>query len=112
MRYQRFFATLATTLLSSACVLVTATSQAGAQTETVLHSFSTSEGASPVLGLVFDSAGNLYGVASEGGGPNAGTIFELSPSGSNWTEKTLYRFKGGTDGAMPLGSLIVDGGLL
>ncbi len=108
MRSQRFLVTLATILLSSACVLIFANSQAAAQTETVLHSFTTSEGASPVLGLVFDSAGNLYGVASEGGGPNAGTIFELSPSGLNWTEKTLYRFKGGKDGAMPLGSLIVD----
>jgi uncharacterized repeat protein (TIGR03803 family) len=99
---------LATILLSSVCALLIATSQAAAQTETVLHSFTTAEGVSPVLGLVFDSAGNLYGVASEGGGTNAGTVFELIPSGSSWTEKTIYRFKGSTDGATPLGSLIVD----
>jgi uncharacterized repeat protein (TIGR03803 family) len=107
MRNRRLLIMAAITLALPLTSLITS-SRAAAQTETVLHSFSSSEGISPALGLIFDSAGNLYGVAAEGGGSNAGTIFELMPSGSSWTEKTLYKFKGSTDGAEPVGSLIFD----
>lgn len=82
---------------------------AAAQTETVLHSFSGSDGISPVLTVIFDSAGNLYGVTSEGGASNSGTVYELSPAASgSWTETTLYTFSGGADGAMPAGGLVFD----
>src|SRR5581483_4670978 len=79
-----------------------------AQTETVLHNMKTKEGVSPLLGVIFDSSGNIFGVAGEGGASNNGSVFELSPSGSSWTEKTLYSFKGGTDGGTPVGTLIED----
>ena len=79
-----------------------------AQTGTVLHSFKSKEGASPMMGLVFDSSGNLYGVAGGEGGFGGGSIFELSPSGSSWTEKTLHSFSGGSDGGTPRGTLILD----
>lgn len=79
-----------------------------AQTETVLHNFKSKEGASPMLGLIFDSSGNLYGAAGEEGSSNCGSVFELSPSGSSWTEKTLYAFKGGNDGCTPVATLIFD----
>ena len=85
-----------------------ATPRAVGQTYTVLHHFKTKEGAGPLLGLVFDSSGNLYGVASEEGTSRAGSVFELSPSGSNWTEKTLHAFNGGTDGSTPAGPVILD----
>ena len=32
-----------------------------------------------------DQAGNLYGAAGGSSGLGSGTIFELSPSGDNWT---------------------------
>jgi uncharacterized repeat protein (TIGR03803 family) len=108
MRYQRILIAAVTTLAAVAVGVMMTSSPATAQTETVLHSFKSTEGISPVLGLIFDSSGNLYGVASEGGTTNAGTIFKLTPSGSTWTEKTLYKFKGASDGALPLGSLIMD----
>src|SRR5262249_20356325 len=79
-----------------------------AQTLTVLHNMKSKEGTSPVLGLIFDSAGNLYGAAGEGGASNFGSVFELTLSGSTWTEKTLYSFKGGSDGGTPVGSVISD----
>jgi uncharacterized repeat protein (TIGR03803 family) len=79
-----------------------------AQTGTVLHSFKSKEGASSMMGLVFDSSGNLYGVAGGEGGSGAGSVFELSPSGSNWAEKTLHSFSGGSDGGTPRGTLILD----
>lgn len=79
-----------------------------AQTETVLHNMKNKEGVSPLLGVIFDSSGNIYGVAGEGGASNNGSVFELSPSGTSWTEKTLYSFKGGSDGGTPVGTLIFD----
>jgi len=78
------------------------------QTYTVLHNFKTKEGSGPLLGLVFDSSGNLYGVASGEGASRAGSVFELTPSGSTWTEKTLHSFNGGTDGSTPAGPVIFD----
>ncbi len=107
MRTHQFLMTAATAA-SLALGLLLTTSYAVAQTETVLHAFSGPDGVSPSLGLVFDSAGNLYGVAAEGGSSNNGTVFELSPKGSSWTEKTLISFNGGSGGSQPVGGLVVD----
>jgi uncharacterized repeat protein (TIGR03803 family) len=96
-------------LLAALAVSVFAGStQAGAQTETILHAFAGTDGISPVLSLIFDSSGNLYGVTSLGGSSNYGSVFELTPKGGSWTEKTLYSFPGGTSGAQPDGGLVFD----
>jgi len=60
--------------------------------ETVLYSFTGgTDGADPAAGLIFDPAGNLYGTTSFGpGGSGDGAVFELSPSGSGWTEQVIY----------------------
>ena len=70
----------------------------------------------PYDGVIFDAAGNLYGTTVEGGaltcddGP-CGTVFRLTPkSGGIWSESTIYRFAGGTDGWGPFASLTTDGG--
>jgi uncharacterized repeat protein (TIGR03803 family) len=48
--------------------------------ETVLHSFSGgSDGGTPYSTIVFDSHGNLYGTASQGGAFNDGVVFEITP---------------------------------
>ena len=63
----------------------------GGWSETILHSFSGSDGAGPGS-LTFDVAGNLYGVASYDGEYSAGVVFELRPgSGGTWSEATLGR---------------------
>jgi hypothetical protein len=93
----------------------------GQWTETVLYSFPTpKQGFLPQGDLVFDSAGNLYGATQFGGGfgttcdpfyQYCGAVFELSPpktKGGQWKEKTLYGFKGDTDGANPNGGLVLD----
>lgn len=51
----------------------------GSWTETVLHNFTGSDGASPFAGLVADSAGNLYGTTTAGGTYGFGTAFEIGP---------------------------------
>ena len=73
-----------------------------------LVSFSFSNGFGPQSGVIFDQAGNLYGTTGGGGNGN-GVIFELSPSGSGWTDTTLYEFHDGADdGGDPSGGLIFD----
>jgi uncharacterized repeat protein (TIGR03803 family) len=63
-------------------------------------------------GLIFDTAGNLYGTIENGGSsgcsPGCGSVFELSPGSTGWTENTLYNFTGGPDGAYPVASLLFD----
>lgn len=86
-------------------------------TEKTIYAFAGgADGAYPEGGLVFDAAGNLYGITTSGGsltacsGTGCGTVFELSPSSSGWTETIIHSFvDGGTDGVNPIGSVIFDG---
>jgi len=86
--------------------------QGGAWTLTTLYSFTnTGDGARPTNGLVFDNKGNLYGTTSDTDAGGYGEIFQLSPpttEGGTWTESVLYHFRGGVDGANPLGGLVSD----
>jgi uncharacterized repeat protein (TIGR03803 family) len=61
----------------------------------------------PYGGVVFDSAGNLYGTSSLGGYGGDGNVYRLSPAGSGWKAQSLHQFDG-TDGAEPIGGLILD----
>lgn len=77
----------------------------------VIHSFTGgNDGSTGSLGLLLlDQAGDLYGVAEEGGAHGAGTAFELSPSsGGKWTMSTLHGFKGMPHAGSPYGGLISD----
>ncbi|HZP24066.1 MAG TPA: choice-of-anchor tandem repeat GloVer-containing protein [Terriglobales bacterium] len=81
----------------------------GTYTKTTIYSFAGgSDGRNPVLGLVRDTAGNLYGTTPIGGTANRGVVYELSPNGSGWTETVLYAFSGGNDGAIPYSGVIFD----
>ncbi len=85
----------------------------GNWTESVLYSFmSGQDGNEPSNGVVIDQAGNLYGTTPYGGINHCqlgcGTVFELTPSGSGWTEQILYRFQGTPDGQRPYAGLIID----
>jgi uncharacterized repeat protein (TIGR03803 family) len=78
--------------------------------ETVLYSFTgmNGDGANPVAGLTFDTAGNLYGTTENGGQcvSGCGTVFKLDPSGK---ETVLYSFTGmNGDGANPVAGLNLD----
>jgi uncharacterized repeat protein (TIGR03803 family) len=82
-------------------------SLSAAQTETILHSFNNTDGNSPSAGVVFDASGNLYGTTFYGGPLGDGTVYELSPNGSGWTETVLQNFNG-FGGNWPTASLVLD----
>jgi uncharacterized repeat protein (TIGR03803 family) len=76
--------------------------------EDILYSFTGgADGFGPQGGVVFDSAGNLYGTTAIGG-QGFGVVYELSPSGPGWVETVLYTFTGGNDGRYPEGELLFD----
>jgi len=62
--------------------------------ETVLHQFTGQpDGSYPASRVIFDPAGNLYGVTVFGGLYNeGGAAYELSPGSGGWTENVLYSF--------------------
>ncbi len=62
----------------------------------------------PYASVIFDSAGNLYGPAAFFGAYGYGGVYQLTPSGSGWTEQDLYDFQGGDDGRTPYAGLIRD----
>src|ERR1019366_296643 len=62
------------------------TPSGGGWKESVIHSF-TGDGMEPESGVIFDSAGNLYGTTAFGGRYDQGTIYQLTPSGSGWNAR-------------------------
>jgi uncharacterized repeat protein (TIGR03803 family) len=87
------------------------TSSGGGWTESVQHSFGSyyPDGLVPYRSLMtFDNAGNLYGTTFLGGASNAGSVFQLTPSGSGWIETVIYNFQGNGDGRFPYSGLIID----
>src|SRR5262249_6691765 len=73
---------------------------------TVLYGFTGGDdGGYPYAGVVFDSAGNLYGTTNGGGQSGAGVVVKLDTMG---TETVLYNFTGGTDGGYPSAGVVLD----
>lgn len=85
-------------------------------TETVLYSFAGgTDGAFPLAGVTLDTQGNVYGttyLGGQGGDQGYGTVFEITPSGS---EIQLFDFysacspeKGCPDGEVPKAGVVLD----
>jgi uncharacterized repeat protein (TIGR03803 family) len=86
--------------------------------EHMLHRFNwipggNNDGLAPYAGVIFDSAGNLYGTTA-GGGDNkceagCGTVFKLTPlANGRWKETILHTFHFDQDGHAPFGGLVMD----
>lgn len=76
---------------------------------TTLYSFENVDGVYPEGGVIFDTAGNLYGTTYQGGAYNSsGTVFKLMPGGGTWTETVVHSFGNGPDGSSPEAGLIMD----
>ncbi|MGD0360491.1 MAG: choice-of-anchor tandem repeat GloVer-containing protein [Bryobacteraceae bacterium] len=110
-------------IMGGAMAALALTVAAGAQVKySVLHEFGGSgDGAFPASGLAMGSSGVLYGVTNQGGTgicsgqEGCGTVYSLTSPGTaegKWTEKILYSFRGGSDGALPSGVAVGTDGVL
>ncbi len=100
-------------------LVASATPRAHAQTFSVVHNFTGgNDGGVPFNGLTVGGSGgsshtsaplkgqaNFYGTSSSGGTFNYGVVFSMTTGG---VETVLHNFTGGTDGATPYGSLVID----
>jgi uncharacterized repeat protein (TIGR03803 family) len=98
MQFKNFIA-----VQSGLVVLCLAVANSPAQTYTVLHHFTGSDGADP-MSLALSGA-TLYGTTGNGGSFNCGAVFKLNTDGSDFT--VLKQFAG-SDGADP-GGLALSG---
>ena len=91
---------------NSGSVFELAPDGSGGWTENILHTFTNNgtDGYTPDAGVMFDSAGNLYGTTNSGGANGYGTVFQLSPNGGgSWSETVIHDFYSipGVDGVYP-----------
>lgn len=109
-RRLRMSSGMGTAVLVAAIFIARGVQHVDAQTLTVLHSFSGSDGAQPEAGLVRDTSGNLYGTTSEGDSMGVGVVFRIDPAR---IETVLHSFGAEDDGAFPEAGLMRDtaGGL-
>ena len=64
----------------------------------------------PQYALASDTAGNLYGVTTEGGAHKVGVAFELELTAEGWQEHVLHSFLAFSgDGYPPSAGVVVDG---
>lgn len=77
--------------------------------ENTLHALqSVTDGGQPFGGVVFNSAGNVYGGTGSGGPGSGGTVYELMPSNGGWTFDVLYSFTSSGYLPGPHGNLTMD----
>lgn len=83
------------------------TSSGGSWAESILHNFGVDlDGLTPYRSvLAFDHAGNIYGTTYFGGAIDAGTVFQVTPSGA---ETIIHSFMDGSEGRFPYSGLIMD----
>ena len=69
------------------------------------------DGGNPTSPPLFDTHGNIYGVANVGGANHQGVVYQLTPNGGTWSESVLYSFcsqSGCADGKDPYYPLVFD----
>ena len=102
------------------CLLAATAFAAGPKERTLYNFQAAPDGINPQAPLLA-GGGHLYGTTITGGAgtvcqdlysTGCGAVFELTPPaspGGSWTEKVIYSFQGGSDGALPSGQLLRDG---
>src|ERR1700761_2210819 len=73
-------------------LLLSATTAAWSQTFTTLLQLTPSRGAYPLMGVIPDNSGNLYGLGWASGNYFSGSVFQVTNSGGTWTQTDLYDF--------------------
>jgi uncharacterized repeat protein (TIGR03803 family) len=77
----------------------------GQWTESVLHSFGSALGSSPVASVVFDQSGDLYGTAAFG--ETGGSLFRMTQNAQGWNYSALPFSI--TNGGFPTAPVLIDG---
>jgi uncharacterized repeat protein (TIGR03803 family) len=122
MRRQKTLTVLVGEFIVALTFFGTTTQLFAATPERVLLSFCSTpyncpDGGQSWAGLIFDSAGHLYGTTLAGGNyfgcpGGCGTVFKLGRGArGHWTETVLHKFCSApkcADGGKPLSSLIFD----
>ncbi|MGA8734937.1 MAG: choice-of-anchor tandem repeat GloVer-containing protein [Terriglobales bacterium] len=120
MKYTKLLGTASTALMIVIIITLALAPGIWAQTKyKTLYKFKGGkDGSAPNAGVIFDTAGNLYGTTLQGGNARCsnrfvqgcGIVFELTPNANGgWTERVLHRFNG-RDGSNPdQGTLTLDG---
>jgi len=84
----------------------------GGWTENVLYSFADNgDSGNPAGDMVLDKFGNLYGTAQVGSG-SPGAVFQVSRTGSGWTERVIQWLAASSDGGYPIGIISDSAGNL
>src|SRR5579863_7827996 len=96
------------TQCSIGCGVVYELSKSAGWSESVLHTFTQTDGEFPNAVLLPGTGGSLYSTTWYGGSSGNGTVFSLTPGSSGWTERVLYSFAGTTDGSAPAAGVIAD----
>ena len=58
--------------------------------------------------VLLDASGNIFATTHCDGSYSAGTVYELTPSGSTRNYTPLYEFTGGSDGQYSFSNLVFD----
>ena len=75
------------------------TNSAGVWTQTVIHTFTGSDGSGPGSPVAIDRHGNVYGTTPTGGSFGMGVLYRISPNGTGgWNYHVIHTFTGGADG--------------
>ena len=82
--------------------------QNGTWAFSLLYAFAGQDGGGPQASLAMDAAGNLYGTTYKDGAYGSGSAFRLTPSNGSWVYTDLHDFTLGSDGAQPIGNLVLD----
>jgi uncharacterized repeat protein (TIGR03803 family) len=86
-------------------------SGSGPWTEEILHSFNTNDGIEPSAPVTLGSDGSVYGVASQAGLFQRGTVFSLA-NAPGWPFTVLHAFNSSEGGSPNSGLVFGSGGLL
>lgn len=87
-----------------ACTELMLGGAAQAATVSVIHSFNYLDGRGSVFSRLIEGAdGNLYGVSTEGGAFDCGTVFVIGPEGGH---AVLHHFAGNNMGCFPEGGIV------
>jgi uncharacterized repeat protein (TIGR03803 family) len=76
--------------------------------ENVLYSFAREpDGNYPSCSVAADKNGDLFGTTTDGGTNNLGSVWELKPQGSTYSEHIIYSFGRGYDGNYPYAGVVI-----